>query len=89
MRILRLLGLVLLCATLAGCVKYRITLSDGTHFTVLGKPKYDEENNVYRYKAGGKERVIAGGRVSSVEPSSEADDWNPPSSGNSDWNTKN
>ena len=88
MRILRLLGLFLLCATLTGCVKYRITMIDGTHFTVLGKPKYDEANNVYRYKAGGKERVLSAGRVSSIEPSSESDEWDAPGSGNMDWNTK-
>jgi hypothetical protein len=87
MKILRLLGLVLLCVTFTGCVKYRVTLTDGTHFTVLGKPKLDEDLSVYRYKSGGTERTVPAGKVSSIEPSSEADNWKGASSGSNSGDT--
>ena len=84
--------LLILCTTLAGCVKYKVTLTDGSHFTVLGKPKYDEEDSVYHYKSGGKTVTISAGRVSSIQPSSEASDWEGPSAsgetGESYWETK-
>lgn len=81
MKNLRILGLILLCAMLTGCMKYRVTLTNGTHFTVLGKPKYDESKSVYRYKSGGEERTISAGQVSSIEPSSESDEWQSPGAG--------
>jgi len=80
MKQIRLLGLVLLCVVFTGCVKYRVSLTDGSHFTVLGKPKFDKENNLYRYKSGGKESVISAGRVRAIEPSSNSTD--------SDWYKK-
>ncbi len=87
MKLLRLLGLILVCVTFTGCMKYRITLTDGTHFTVLGKPKLDEDRGVYRYKAGGAERTVPTGKVKSIEPSSEADSWEGPSSGSNSGDT--
>lgn len=62
---------LLLAALLTGCVKYRVSLNNGESFTVLGKPKLDKENGVYRYKAGGKEQVIPSGRVNSIVPAAD------------------
>ena len=82
--------LLVFCAILTGCVKYKVTLTDGSHFTVLGKPKYDEDDAVYRYRSGGETITISAGRVRSIEPSAEANDWEGPSStgntGDSYWN---
>jgi hypothetical protein len=68
MKRLPCLALLLVCALLSGCVKYRITLNNGESFTVLGKPKHDKENGVYRYKSGGEEHAIRSSRVISIEP---------------------
>jgi hypothetical protein len=67
--------MVALCVMLTGCMKYRITLTDGTRFTVLGKPKYDEVRSLYLYKSGWKEHTISSGRVASIEPSADAEQW--------------
>ena len=85
MKRLQMLALLLLCAVLTGCVKYRITLNNGDHFTVLGKPKYDKENAVYHYKSGGKEQTISAGRVVSVEPDSDAETWEAPATDEGGW----
>ena len=66
-----LLVALLLTAALTGCVKYRVSLNNGESFTVLGKPKLDKENGVYRYKSGGKEQVISSGRVNSIVPAGD------------------
>jgi hypothetical protein len=58
-----------------------MTLNNGQSFTVLGKPKFDEENNTYTYKAGGKEQVISAGRVVSIVPAGSSDSEGPQSSG--------
>lgn len=63
--------LLAVCFSAAGCVKYRVTLTNGESFTVLGKPKLDEEEGVYRYKAGGQEQVISQGRVGAIAPVSD------------------
>ena len=63
-----LLLLIALCVSVSGCVRYRVTLNNGQTFTVLGKPKYDEAEGVYRYKSGGEEQVISAGRVVSIAP---------------------
>jgi hypothetical protein len=68
MKRLPCLALLLVCALLSGCVKYRITLNNGESFTVLGKPKHYKENGVYRYKSGGEEHAIRSSRVISIEP---------------------
>jgi len=77
---LRLSGLILLCVLFTGCVKYRVTLTDGSSFTVLGKPKHDKENGVYRYKSGGKEQTVSAGKIVSIEPSADANTWDSPGS---------
>ena len=71
MKRLPLVAGLLLIVSLSGCVKYRVSLSNGDSFTVLGKPKLDKENGVYRYKAGGKEQVIPASRVNSIVPDSD------------------
>ncbi|GEM_PF-1932914 len=87
MKKLQILGLILLCAIVTGCVKYRINLTNGTSFTVLGKPKLDKENEVYRYKSGGSNQTISTQSVRSIEPTSDSD-WNAPGSSDSGWYNK-
>lgn len=72
MKRLPCLALLLVCALMSGCVKYRVTLNNGESFTVLGKPKHDKENGVYRYKSGGEEHAIRASRVISIEPAADA-----------------
>jgi len=81
MRRLLLLVLMVVAATVSGCVKYRVTLNNGQTFTVLGKPKYDETEGIYRYKSGGEEQIISAGRVVSIEPAGDPRDGKPQSSG--------
>ena len=71
MKRLSLLVLLATCTILAGCVKYRVTLTNGQSFTVLGKPKLDKEQNVYHYKSGGQDQYVSRGRVVSIEPASD------------------
>ena len=71
MKRLSLLVLLATCTILAGCVKYRVTLTNGQSFTVLGKPKLDKEQNIYHYKSGGQDQYVSRGRVVSIEPASD------------------
>jgi hypothetical protein len=87
MKKLQILGLILLCAIVTGCVKYRINLTNGTNFTVLGKPKFDKENGLYRYKSGGSNQTLSAQSVISIEPSSDSD-WDGPGSSDSGWYNK-
>jgi outer membrane biogenesis lipoprotein LolB len=75
------LVLLVACMFLTGCVKYQMTLNNGQSFTVLGKPKFNEVDNTYTYKAGGKEQVISAGRVVSIAPTGSSDSDGPQSSG--------
>lgn len=63
-----LLALLVVCTLTSGCIKYQMTLNNGQSFTVLGKPKFNEANNTYTYKAGGQQQVISAGRVVSISP---------------------
>ncbi len=71
MKRLSLLVLLTACVILSGCVKYQVTLNNGQSFTVLGKPKLDQETNIYTYKSGGKKQEISAGRVVSIVPAGE------------------
>ena len=71
MKRLPCLALLLACVLLSGCVKYRVTLNNGESFTVLGKPKYDQVNDVYRYKSGGEEHAVRSSRVLSIGPAAD------------------
>ena len=71
MKRLPCLAMLLACVLFSGCVKYRVTLNNGESFTVLGKPKHDKENGVYRYKSGGEEHAIRSSRVISIEPAAD------------------
>ena len=63
--------LLALCLLLTGCVKYRVTLNNGNSFTVLGKPKLDSQQGVYRYKTGGVVQTIPRSRVVSIVPAAD------------------
>jgi hypothetical protein len=81
MKRIAVLLLLAVCVGAGGCVKYRVTLNNGETFTVLGKPKYDEFNRVYRYKAGGEEQTVSEGRVIRIAPASDSESDRFPSSG--------
>ena len=67
--------LVVLASVLTGCARrYTITTNSGRQITTKGKPKYDEENGVFRYTdVRGEQRAISAGSVSEVSPGASAD----------------
>jgi len=53
----------------SGCARYKVTMANGAVTTSRGKPKYDRENCVYRFKdVTGEKRVVPEIRVVSIEP---------------------
>ena len=69
--------LVMGVAVSSGCARrYKITLNYGQPIITASKPRL--EHGYYRYKdAGGREGVVAEGRVREIEPASMARDENP------------
>ena len=65
--------LVLLAAVLlAGCVRYDVTLSNGTKLTNVRKPVLDQQTDQYLVKnANGKTMHIPSGRVREIAPHEE------------------
>ena len=58
-----------------GCARrYTITTSGGRQITTKGKPKYDDENGVFRYTdVRGEKRAIPAGSVSEISPGANAE----------------
>jgi hypothetical protein len=76
MRILACFVCVLvLVSALTGCARrYTITTNSGRQITTKGKPKYDEENGVFRYTdVKGEKRAIGAGSVSEVSPGAKGE----------------
>lgn len=65
--------LVLLAAVLlSGCVRYDVTLNNGTKLTNVRKPVYDNETEQYVIKtATGKPMRVPAGRVVRIAPHEE------------------
>lgn len=61
---------VLMALLGAGCVpRYKITLTNGNMITTRGKPKFEAENNVYRFKdARGEPSYVPAFRVKEIAP---------------------
>ena len=62
--------LILLSSSLllTGCVRYKVTLTNGNEFTTRGKPKLDKATSVYRYKdSQGKPSMVPALRVREIE----------------------
>jgi len=67
----RLVSLVLLSLVVsAGCVRrYEVTLTNQRVITSHGKPKYDKEQGIFRFKdAEGKEHIVPSFTVREIAP---------------------
>ena len=64
------LAAAVVAVLMAGCVpRYKITLTNGNLITTRGKPKFDTENNVYRFKdAQGNPGYVPAFRVKEIAP---------------------
>jgi hypothetical protein len=65
-----------LCALIAivlltGCVRYDVTLNNGSKFTNVSKPKLDKERQMYIISGGGKRTEVKASRVTVIEPHQE------------------
>ena len=66
----KILVLLFLTATLAGCRSgYDVTLSNGTRFTGVSKPRIDKKTGQYRFKTpDGRIGTFSPGNVRLIEP---------------------
>ncbi len=70
MKNLLLCGLLLSLACGTGCApRYEVTLANQRTMTSHGKPKFNKENNTFRFTdAAGKEHVIPSFNIREIKP---------------------
>ena len=63
-------ALILITVALVGCKSsYDVTLSNGTRFTGVSKPRYDKKTDQYKFKTpDGREGSFYRGNVRLIEP---------------------
>ena len=65
-------AIMLCCLLLSGCAQnYVITLNSGRHITAATKPKLVHGNYIFK-DVSGEDSYVPSGRVSRIEPASEA-----------------
>lgn len=69
-----LFALLLTAATLCGCARYDMTLTNGGRVTNVRKPTYNKQGGYYSYvTAGGQTNIVPASRVVSVVPHGDKD----------------
>jgi len=71
-------ALLLMVVALTGCKStYDVTLSNGTRFTGVSKPRYDKKTDEYRFKMpDGREGNFSPAKIRLIEPHQEPFDFN-------------